>query len=60
MNDATAVETIDTVAASILKMYLLVLMPINDSIRRLKNYMLTIQCDHAQISTCYLSIYLQI
>ena len=48
MNDATAVENIDTVVASIMKIYLLGLMPINDSIRRLKNYMLTIQCDHAQ------------
>ncbi len=48
MNDATAVENIDTVIASILKIYLLGLMPINDSIRRLKNYMLTIQCDQAQ------------
>jgi hypothetical protein len=44
----TAVENIDTVVASIMKIYLLGLTPINDSIRRLKNYMLTIQCDHSQ------------
>jgi hypothetical protein len=47
LNGATAVENIETVVASNLKIYLLGLMQIKDSIRSLKNYMSTIQCDHA-------------
>jgi hypothetical protein len=45
LNDATAVENIYNVVARI---YLLVLMQINDLTRRFKYFMLMRSCDHAQ------------